>query len=135
MKKIKKDSDNFWYRELTKICKFLMTFTQVYARPIFWIQNNEIYKELTLYYSLYSWLFSIQLLVSKIVLAIERKFYKFSAFSLDFFWDHWIYSNSKRWEQYLKQNTFLTRFWRLKSDLLHGPIKMPIGTNKWNVEI
>ena len=32
--------------------------TQVYTRPIFLIQNNEIYRELTLYYSLYSWLFS-----------------------------------------------------------------------------
>ena len=30
--------------------------TQVYTRPIFLIQNNEIYRELTLYYSLYTYI-------------------------------------------------------------------------------
>ena len=45
-----------------------------------------------------------------------------------------IYWNSKRSNNFLKQDTFLTCYWRFQSDLKHRTIKMRIGTNNWNVE-
>ena len=34
---------------------------------------------------------------------------------------------------FLKQDTFLTCYWRFQSDLKYRTIKMRIGTNNWNV--
>ena len=45
-----------------------------------------------------------------------------------------VYLKSERSEHFLKQNTTLTCYWRFLQIEYIGTIKVPIGTNTWDVE-
>ena len=64
---------------------------------------------------------------------IEKNFCEFEAKGCEFanFFEitKTIYSNSKKADQFLKQNTFYWTF----SDIIHSIIQIPIETNNWDV--